>query len=270
MSERKVCLVTGGASGIGEACARAFAARGDIVIIGDIQDAKAVAIAQDIGAQGLALHLDVREERDFEDACRIAQERYGRLDVLVNNAAIVGTIGPIAAIPVEDWDYSQNVILRSVFLGMKHAARAMTPRQSGAIVNIASAAGMISGYGPHIYNACKAAVIQLTKSVSLELVEQGIRVNAVCPGNVETPIHTGVTDDRWKARMEKIRADHHEDQAMPRMAQPSEMASAVCWLTSEESSYVNGHALIVDGGMLAGRPWRQQPTFLREFHPTRR
>ena len=151
MAERKVCLVTGGASGIGEACARAFVARGDIALIGDIQDAKASALAKELGPMALALHLDVREEKDFENACRIAQERYGRLDVLVNNAAIVGTLGPIASIPVEEWDYSQNVILRSVFLGMKHAARAMTPRQAGNIVNIASAAGMVSGYSPHIY-----------------------------------------------------------------------------------------------------------------------
>lgn len=270
MNDRQVCLVTGGASGIGEACVRAFVARGDIALIGDIQDAKASALAQELGAMALALHLDVREERDFEHACHIAQERYGRLDVLVNNAAIVGTLGPVAALPVEEWDYSQNVILRSVFLGMKHAARVMTPRQSGNIVNIASAAGLITGYSPHIYAACKAAVIQLTKSVSLELVEQGIRVNVVCPGNVETPIHTGVTDERWKARMAKIREMHVDEQAIARMGQPEEVANAVAWLASEASSYVNGHALVVDGGMLAGRPWRQQPPFMREFHPTRK
>ena len=270
MTERKICLVTGGASGIGEACVRAFVARGDIALIGDIQDAKAAALAQALGAQCLALHLDVREERDFETACRIAQERYGRLDVLVNNAAIVGTLGPIASIPIEEWDYSQHVILRSVFLGMKHAARAMTPRQSGTVVNIASAAGLVSGYSPHLYGAFKSAVIQLTKSVSLELVEQGIRVNVVCPGNVETPIHTGVTDERWKARMAKIREMHVDEQAIARMGQPAEIANAVSWLASDASSYVNGHALVVDGGLLAGRPWRQQPPFMREFHPTRK
>lgn len=270
MAERRVCLVTGGASGIGEACARAFVARGDIVIIGDIQDAKASTLAQALGPKALALRLDVREERDFENACRIAQERYGKLDVLVNNAAIIGTLGPIASIPVEEWDYSQAVILRSVFLGIKHAARVMTPKEAGSIVNVASVASLVGGYSPHIYAACKSAVVQLTKSVSLELVEQGIRVNAVCPGNIETPIHTGVTDERWKARMAKIRDLHVDEQAMPRMGQPQEIASAVCWLASDESSYVNGHALVVDGGLLAGRPWRQQPAFLREFHPTRK
>jgi NAD(P)-dependent dehydrogenase (short-subunit alcohol dehydrogenase family) len=274
MSERQVCLVTGGASGIGEACVRAFAARGHAVVIADIQDAKAAALAAAIagepGAQALALRLDVREERDFERAMAAVTERWGRLDVMVNNAAIVGALGPIASLPVEEWDHSQAVILRSVFLGMKHAARLMTPRGEGAIVNIASAAGLVGGYGPHIYNACKAAVVQLTKSVSLELIEQGIRVNAVCPGNVETPIHTGVTDERWKARMAKIREEHVDDQPLPRMGLPEEIADAVAWLASAQASYVSGHALVVDGGLLAGRPWRLQPAFMRELHPGRR
>ena len=270
MSDQPVCLVTGGASGIGEACARAFAARGHAVVVADIQNAKAASVAATLGDAALAVHLDVREEADFARAMDTVAQRHGRLDVLVNNAAIVGALGPIAELPVEEWDYAQAVILRSVFLGMKHAARLMLPRRQGAIVNIASAAGLVSGYGPHIYNACKAAVVQLTKSVSLELVEQGIRVNAVCPGNVETPIHTGVTDERWKARMERIRAEHVDDQPLPRMAQPEEIAEAVCWLASDQASYVSGHALVVDGGLLAGRPWRQQPPFLREFHPARK
>jgi NAD(P)-dependent dehydrogenase (short-subunit alcohol dehydrogenase family) len=270
MTERRVCLVTGGASGIGEACARGFAARGDVVVIGDIQDGKAGALAAELGADALALRLDVREERDFERAMATVAERWGRLDVMVNNAAIVGALGPIAGLPVEEWDHAQAVILRSVFLGMKHAARCMEPRGAGAIVNVASVAGLVAGYGPHIYNACKAAVVQLTRSVSLELVERGIRVNAVCPGNVETPIHTGVTDARWKTRMAKIREEHVDDQPMARMALPEEIADAVAWLASEQAAYVNGHALVVDGGLMAGRPWRMQPAFLRAFHPARR
>lgn len=270
MSERKVCLITGGASGIGEACARAFAARGHAVVIGDIQDTKAAALAAELGAHALALRLDVREERDFELAMAAIDERWGRLDVMVNNAAIVGTLGPIASLPIEEWDHSQAVILRSVFLGTKHAARRMQARGAGAIVNIASVAGLVAGFGPHVYNACKAAVVQLTKSVSLELAEQGIRVNAVCPGNVETPIHTGVTDERWKTRMAKIRDEHADDQPLPRMGLPQEIAEAVVWLSGEQSSYVTGHALVVDGGLLAGKPWRLQPEFMRSFHPGRR
>jgi NAD(P)-dependent dehydrogenase (short-subunit alcohol dehydrogenase family) len=143
----------------------------------------------------------------------------------------------------------------------------MLPRRSGTIVNIASVCALAGGYGPHVYTACKGAVVALTRSVALELAESGIRVNAVCPGIVETPILTGVTDERWKERMAKIRPNHVDDQAVPRLAQPEEIAAAVLWLASDESSYVTGHMLDVDGGLLAGRPWRKQPAFLREYHP---
>ena len=112
--------------------------------------------------------------------------------------------------------------------------------------------------------------MQLTQSVALELIEQGIRVNAVCPGNVETPIHTGVTDERWLRRMDKIRIDRADDQPMGRMALPAEIADAVVWLASAQSSYVTGHALVIDGGLLAGPPWRKQPDYYREFRPARR
>ena len=265
-----VCLITGAASGIGAACAQGFRAAGYRVVIADIQHDKGGALAAELGAEAQYMPLDVRAEADFERVFGNIVDQFGRLDCLVNNAAIVGTLGPIAEIPLEEYEYSQSVILRSVFLGMKHAARVMGPQGSGAIVNIASVAGLLAGYGPHLYNACKAAVVNLTKSVALELIEQGIRVNAVCPGNVETPIHTGVTDERWRRRMEKIRIERADDQPQGRMAQPAEIAEAVLWLASERSSYVTGHALVVDGGLMAGMSWRHQPPYLREFHPAKR
>lgn len=265
-----VCLITGAASGIGAACARIFSTAGYRVVIADIQHDKGDALAAELGPEAQYMPLDVRAEADFERVFGEIEREFGRLDCLVNNAAIVGTLGPIAEIPLEEYEYSQSVILRSVFLGMKHAARVMGPQGNGAIVNIASVAGLLAGYGPHLYNACKAAVVNLTKSVALELIEQGIRVNAVCPGNVETPIHTGVTDERWRRRMEKIRIERADDQPQGRMAQPEEIAEAVLWLASERSSYVTGHALVVDGGLMAGMSWRHQPPYLREFHPARR
>jgi NAD(P)-dependent dehydrogenase (short-subunit alcohol dehydrogenase family) len=146
----------------------------------------------------------------------------------------------------------------------------MQPRRSGAIVNIASVAGLAGGYGPHVYSACKAAVVGLTKSVALELVESGIRVNAICPGAIETPIHTGITDERWVERMAQIRPGLKDFQPMPRMGLPEEIAQAALWLASDASSYVTGHALAVDGGLMAGRPWRSQQSFLREYHPAKR
>jgi NAD(P)-dependent dehydrogenase (short-subunit alcohol dehydrogenase family) len=145
----------------------------------------------------------------------------------------------------------------------------MQPQGSGAIVNIASVAGLTGGFSPHVYAACKAAVVNFTESVARELAEDGIRVNAICPGNVATPIHTGVTDERWKARLEKIRAAAVDDQPIPRMGEPHEIAEAVAWLASDKASYVTGHALVVDGGLMAGRLWRKQPPFFKEYHPAR-
>jgi NAD(P)-dependent dehydrogenase (short-subunit alcohol dehydrogenase family) len=266
-SDSPVCLITGGASGIGAACVGAFAAAGYRVAFGDIQTAKGEALALKIGKGALFRRLDVASENDFASATNAVLERWGRLDCVVNNAAIAGVLGPIAAIPLDEYDNACRIIQRSVFLGMREAARAMQPRRSGSIVNIASISGLAGGYGPHVYSACKAAVIALTKSVALELAESGIRANAVCPGNVETPIHTGVADERWIERMKKIRPTHRDDQAIDRMGQPEEIAAAVLWLASEASSYVTGHALTVDGGLTAGLPWRKQPAFLRDYHP---
>jgi NAD(P)-dependent dehydrogenase (short-subunit alcohol dehydrogenase family) len=146
----------------------------------------------------------------------------------------------------------------------------MQPRRSGAIVNIASVAGLAGGHGPHVYSACKAAVIGLTRSVALELAESGIRVNAICPGAIETPIHTGVTDERWVERMAKIRPGLKDYQAIDRMGLPAEIAAAVLWLASDAASYVTGQAIAVDGGLMAGRPWRQQPEFLRQHRKAKK
>lgn len=270
MSGDPVCLITGGASGIGAACVAAFAAAGYRVLFGDLQAAKGEALAQKLGAKVAFVRLDVRSEDDFSRAVQDAIGRWGRLDCLVNNAAIAGVLGPIAAIPLEEYEHACSIIQRSVFLGMREAARAMQPRRSGAIVNIASISGLAGGYGPHVYSACKAAVVAMTRSVALELAESGIRVNAVCPGNVETPIHTGVTDERWVERMEKIRPTKRDDQAIDRMGLPEEIAAAVLWLASDAASYVTGQALAVDGGLTAGLPWRKQPAFMRELHLTKK
>ena len=264
MSESRVCLITGGASGIGAACVDAFSAAGYRVASGDIQEQKGKT------QNTLRLKLDVSSENSFADAFRTVLERWGRIDVLVNNAAIAGALGPIAEIPLEEYEYACGIIQRSVFLGVREAARAMQPRRSGAIVNIASIAGLAGGHGPHVYSACKAAVVGLTKSVALELAESGIRVNAICPGAIETPIHTGVADERWKERMDRIRPGLKDYQAIDRMGLPGEIAAAVLWLASDAASYVTGQAIAVDGGLMAGRPWRQQPAFLREYHKAKK
>ena len=264
MSEGQVCFITGGASGIGAACVEAFLAAGYRVASGDLRAHKGTS------KSALPLKLDVSSEESFTAAFKTVLGRWGQIDVLVNNAAIAGVLGPIAQIPLEEYEYACGIVQRSVFLGMREAARAMQPRKSGAIVNIASIAGLAGGHGPHVYSACKAAVIGMTKSVALELAESGIRVNAVCPGAIETPIHTGVTDERWGERMAKIRPGFRDYQAIERMGLPQEIAAAVLWLASGAASYVTGQAIAVDGGLMAGRPWRQQPAFLREFHKAKK
>jgi len=266
VSGERVCLVTGGASGIGAACVEAFAAAGYRVLSGDLQEAKGKALADRLGANVVFIPLDVRVEADFAQAVKAALDRWGQLDCVVNNAAIAGVLGPIAAIPLDEYEHACSIIQRSVFLGMREAARAMQPRRGGSIVNIASISGLAGGYGPHVYSACKAAVIAMTRSVALELAESGIRVNAVCPGNVETPIHTGVADERWVERMAKIRPTKRDEQAIDRMGLPEEIAASVLWLASDAASYVTGQALAVDGGLTAGLPWRKQPAFMRELH----
>jgi len=261
-----VCFITGGASGIGAACVEAFADAGYRVAFGDVQAEKGKALELEIGRDAFFQPLDVSREADFAAAVRAVLARWGRLDCLVNNAAVAGVLGPIAEIPLDEYEYACGIIQRSVFLGMREAARAMQAQRSGSIVNIASISGLTGGYGPHVYSACKAAVIALTKSVALELAESGIRVNAICPGAIETPIHTGVADERWVERMARIRPGQKDYQAFDRMGLPHEIAAAVLWLAGDSASYVTGQAIAVDGGLTAGKPWRLQPAFQREFH----
>lgn len=263
----KVAFITGGASGIGAATARRFAGQGYAVVLGDVQLAPGEALAAELG--GLFVALDVREEAQFEQAFAAIGARHGRLDVMVNNAGIVGVLGPIGTLDMAQYDYTQEVVQRGIVIGTKHAARIMQAQQFGAIVNVASVAGLAGGYSPHTYAACKAAVVRFTESVALELAEDNVRCNAVCPGNVATPIVTGVKDERWLDRIKKIRAGAVDDQPIPRMGEPEEIAEAIVWLASDAASYVTGHSLVVDGGLMAGRLWRKQPGFFREYHPAR-
>ena len=154
----RVCFITGGASGIGEACVRRFVAAGYHVAFGDVQEHKGAQLALELGDRVVFHRLDVSVEVEFAAALDATVRRWGQLDCLVNNAAIGGVMGPIAAIPIDEYEYACNIIQRSVFIGLKHAARIMQPRQAGSIVNIASIAGLKGGYGPHIYNRAFASM----------------------------------------------------------------------------------------------------------------
>ena len=256
----KVAIVTGAASGIGEAIARRLVADGAQVIVGDVQDARGQALMTELGDAASYRHCDVAREPDVRALVSHAAERFGRLDVLVNNAGIPGPGGPIQDVDADAFDVAIGVLLRSVFLGIKHAAPLMKRQGSGSIVSTASVAGMRTGFGPHVYSAAKAAVIHLTHSVAMELGESGVRVNCICPGGIATPIFgkgygfSAEAADRTVPLMKQVLAGM---QPLQRAGLPEDIANAVAWLASDESSFVNGHALVVDGGLIGGRLWSE-------------
>lgn len=254
----RVAIITGGASGIGEATVRLFASEGARVVAADIQDARGQALAAGLGDDTLYRHCDVGREADVRGLVEFAVERFGRVDVLFNNAGIPGPGGPIESVDADAWDAAVSTLLRSVFLGVKHVAPVMKRQGSGSIVSTASVAGLQTGFGSHAYSAAKAAVIHLTRSVAMELGESGVRVNCICPGGIATPIFgsalglAGPEADRVAEQMKTLLATR---QPIQRAGLPEDIARAALWLASEESSFVNGHALIVDGGLTGGRMW---------------
>jgi len=254
----KVAVITGGASGIGAAAVRLFVEEGCRVVIADVQDDKGARLADELGKSCAYLHADVSRESDVSGAIAHAVSRFGRLDCLYNNAGLGGVSGPIEEIPVDGYDQTLGVLLRGVFLGMKHAAPIMKRQGSGSIVSTASVAGLQAGYGPHIYSAAKAAVIHLTRSVAMELGESGVRVNCICPGAIATPIFaqavgvSGAAADRVAETMKTLLVAR---QPIQRAGLPEDIARAALWLAGDDASFVNGHALIVDGGLIGGRMW---------------
>jgi len=243
----KVALITGGASGIGRGTVERFVAEGARVVVADIQADLGKALADEIGPQTRFIETDVTLEDQVAAAVDLAVAEFGQLDIMFNNAGIIGAIGPIAQTPAEQFDRTVAVLLRSVFLGMKHSARVMIPRRSGVILSTASSAGILGGLGPHTYTACKHAVVGLTKSVSSELSHQGIRVNAIAPGNTVTPMTATATTGDATNLAEAY--DHIKASASLGIAgEPSDIANAALYLASDEARYVTGHTLVVDSG----------------------
>ena len=184
----KVALITGGASGIGEATVRLFVEEGASVMVADIQDDRGKRLADELGARAGYVHTDVSQEGHVKAAVEETCRRFGRLDCIFNNAGYGGVGGKIEDVSADGFDATIGVLLRGVFLGMKHAAPVMKKQGAGSIISTASVAGLRTGLGPHIYSAAKAAVIHLTHSVAMELGEHGVRVNCICPGAIATPI----------------------------------------------------------------------------------
>lgn len=262
----KVAVITGGASGIGEGTVRRFVTEGARVVVADIQDAKGHTLVDTLGGAAVYQHTDVAEEHDVKAAIGRALDEFGRLDCMFNNAGFGGTVGPIESTPVDEYDRTMNVLLRGVFLGMKHAAPVMKAQGSGSIISTASVAGLGGGRGPHIYSAAKAAIINLTRSVALELGESGVRVNCICPGGIATPLLARGLGGTEEA-VDLVRGVLANLQAIKRSGIPEDIANAALWLASDESSFVNGHALVVDGGLTAGTMWSATPEGLRTHQP---
>ncbi len=243
----KVAVITGGASGIGAGTARRFVEEGARVVVPDLQREAGEELVAELGEAARFAACDVTREEDIAAAVETARAAFGRLDVMFNNAGIVGATGPIAETPAEAWDNTVSILLRAVFLGTKHAARVMIPQGAGSIISTSSTAGVLGGLGPHAYTAAKHGVIGFTKSVANELGQYGIRVNAIAPGNTVT------------AMTAKVTAGHHENTAgaTERIAEmsllgyagfPADIANGVLYLASEEARYVTGHTLVVDAG----------------------
>jgi len=260
-------VVTGGASGLGAGMARRFVAEGATVVVVDLQVEAGEAVVAELGHAAVFLRGDVTVEDDVAVAVDTAVERWGRLDVMCNNAGFGGTAGPIAEVGVEDYVLTMDVLLKSVVLGMKHAARVMAPQGSGSIISTSSVCGLRAGIGPHLYTTAKAAVVMLTRSVALELAEHRIRVNCICPGYVSTPLLGAARLDRHGAeetarRVEAASAGLADAQPLARVGEPGDIAAMAAFLASDESEWITGTAQVVDGGLLLGTPWRDQPPLL--------
>ena len=243
----KVAIVTGGASGIGEGTVRRFVAEGARVVIADLQREPGEALVRELGAATRFVPTNVTLEADVAAAVAAAVAEFGSLDVMFNNAGIVGAVGHLADTPVEDWDRTVAVLMRGVFLGIKHAARVMIPQGSGSIISTSSTAGILGGLGPHCYTACKHAVIGLTKSAASELSANGIRVNAISPGSTVTPLTSAVITGDHTAT--ETAAKHiASTSALGLAILPDDIANAALYLASDEARFVTGHTLVVDAG----------------------
>ena len=264
----KVAAITGGASGIGAGTVRRFVEEGAHVLIADLDQAKGDALAADLGSATAFRRTDVSKEEDIAAMVAETRDRFGRIDVLYNNAGFGGALGPIESTTVADYDLTMDVLLKSVFLGIKHVAPVMKAQGSGSIISTASVAGIRAGYAPHLYSVAKSAVIHLTKTVALELGEHGIRVNAICPGFIATPLAAG-RPDADESQIDQLRAAGAAAQVLGRVGEPLDIANMALFLASDDSTWITGREFVVDGGFEAGPPWSRWPTFARMERPIR-
>lgn len=246
--EGKIALVTGGSSGIGRATALAFAREGAKVVIGDIQvegGERTLQAIKEAGGDAILVKTDVTRPDQVEALIKRAVETYGRLDCAFNNAGFEGAQAPTADYTEEDWDHVISINLKGVWLCMKYEIPQMLKQGSGAIVNTASSAGLVGFRTAPAYTAAKHGVVGLTKTAALDYAPAGIRINAVCPGVIRTPMLERLTGGR-----PKLEAWLLAQEPVGRAGTPEEVAEAVVWLCSDAASFVTGHPMAVDGGFV--------------------
>ncbi len=248
--EGKVAIVTGAGSGIGRATARRFADEGATVVVADLNGHDETAAA--IGDAALAITADASSDADVQALVATALDRFGRLDIMFANAGISGGFAGLFEQTAEDWQQILSVNLIGPFLAIKHAAPVLKAGGGGSIICTASVAGLRAGAGGPAYSASKAGVISLVETAAAQLVGSGIRVNAICPGLIETgmtaPIYGRARDRGQEGKIGQMNP-------LQRGGEPEEIAAAALFLASDQSSYVNGHALVVDGGLSASHPF---------------
>jgi NAD(P)-dependent dehydrogenase (short-subunit alcohol dehydrogenase family) len=251
--QHKVAVITGGASGMGRATVQRFLHEGARVVVADYNAATGGELIETLAEEGYEesvsfLRTDVASEQDVANMLAHAVECFGALDILFNNAGVGGAVGPLTETSVEDWDYTFDVLAKGVFLGIKHAARIMRPAgRGGSIINTASIAGLSGDGGPLVYSAAKAAVINLTQSAAVELAGDRIRVNAICPGFIATPLAE-------RGDPEGTRRAFDTSQPWPEHGTSEHIAGAALFLASDDAEFVTGEKLVVDGGLTASGP----------------
>lgn len=250
-------VVTGGASGIGEATARALVAEGGRVVIADLQEEAGRALAEELGQSAAFFRTDVTAEDDIAGAVAAAQKKLGPLTGMVNNAGVVGAVGSIMETSAEAYDRTMAILSRGVFLGIKHAARAMKPHGRGCIVSLSSTAGVMGGLGPHVYTMAKHGVVGITKSAAAELAPLGIRVNAVAPGGTVTPMTRALGDGDVESTAAFIAAN--SPLGIP--CEATDIANGILYLLSDDARQVTGHTLVLDAGVTTSGSGARPPFF---------
>lgn len=245
--KNKVAIVTGSSFGIGRATAVAFAKKGAKVAVVDwVEDSETINLIKSLGGEAIFIKCDVSNTADVKSMVEKTIATFGRLDYAFNNAGIEGSNGTTHECTEENWDKTIGVNLKGVWLCMKHEIPEILKQGKGVIINCASIAGLVGYTGLPAYVASKHGIIGLTKTSALEYAKQGIRVNAVCPGAIKTPMIDRITGNK-----KEVEEQFAGLEPLGRLGQPEEVANAVLWMCSDEASFVTGHAMAVDGGWVA-------------------